>query len=85
MKTSLYIIDISNPQRVYMFIIYERYVEHKLRQFTDLCSVSNISVFIMPHKLFGYYIHGHSVHGHADTNMREMNRNLLKEEVSTIL
>ena len=36
----------------------------------------------MPSKLHGYYIHGRSVHGHADTNMREMNYNLLKEEVN---
>ena len=43
--------------------------------------MSNISVFILPRKLFGHYIHGLSVHGHADTNMREMNRNLLKEQV----
>ena len=47
----------------------------------DLCSVSNISVFLLPHKLFGHYIHGHSVHGHADTDMREMCKNLQKEQV----
>ena len=34
----------------------------------------------MSRKLFGYYIHGRSVHGHADTNMREMNHNLHKEQ-----
>ena len=65
-----------------MFIIYERYIEHKIRQFVDLCSVSNVSVLILTSKLFGYYIHGRSVHGHADTNMREMNYNLHKEEVN---
>lgn len=56
-------------------------MEHKIRRFIDFCSVSNISVFLMSRKLFGYYIHGRSVHGHADTNMREMNANLLKEQV----
>ncbi len=67
------------PQRLYVFLIHERYVEHKLHQFVDLCSVSNVSVFLTPHKLFGHYIHGRSVHGQADTNIREMNRNLHKE------
>ena len=42
-------------------------------------------MFIMSRKLFGYYIHGRSVHGHADTNMREMNYNLHKEQVSHAL
>ncbi len=71
----------SLPQRVYVYLIHERYVEHKLHQFVDLCSVSNISVFLMPHNRFGHYIHGNSVHGHADTNMKEMDKNLLKERV----
>ena len=58
-------------------------MENKIRRFMDFCSVSNISLFLMSHKLFGYYIHGRSVHGHADTNMREMDANLLKEQVRT--
>lgn len=72
---------LSRPQRLYVFLIYERFFEHKIRQFVDFCSVSNISVFIMTRKLFGFYIHGRSVHGHADTNLREMNHNLHKEQV----
>ncbi|KAM9308424.1 meckelin [Gastrophryne carolinensis] len=59
--------------------IYERFVEDKIRQFVDLCSMSNVSVFILSHKCYGYYIHGRSVHGHADTNMEEMNMNLKRE------
>ncbi|XP_064298483.1 meckelin isoform X2 [Phalacrocorax carbo] len=38
-----------------------------------------ISVFLLSHSCFGYYIHGRSVHGHADTNMEEMNMNLKRE------
>uniref|UniRef100_A0A674IVK4 Transmembrane protein 67 n=1 Tax=Terrapene triunguis TaxID=2587831 RepID=A0A674IVK4_9SAUR len=38
-----------------------------------------ISVFLLSHRCFGYYIHGRSVHGHADTNMEEMNMNLKRE------
>ncbi|KFO35277.1 Meckelin [Fukomys damarensis] len=58
---------------------YERFVEDKIRQFVDLCSVSNISVFLLSYKCFGYYIHGRSIHGYADTNMEEMNMNLKRE------
>ena len=69
-------------QRLFVFLIYERFFEHKIRQFADLCSVGNVSVFVMSRRLYGFYIHGRSVHGHADTNMREMNLNLSKERVS---
>ena len=68
-----------------MFLVFERYIEHKIRQFVDLCSVSNVSVFIMSRRLYGFYVHGRSVHGHADTDMREMNKNLDKERVSVAL
>ncbi|XP_077577450.1 meckelin-like isoform X4 [Stigmatopora nigra] len=61
---------------------YEICVYDKFLQFVDLCSVSNISVLLLPQKCFGYYIHGRSVHGHADTNMEEMNKNLRREAES---
>ena len=41
-----------------------------------------VSVLVLSHRCFGYYIHGRSVHGHADTNMEEMNANLKREAVS---
>ncbi|XP_057592336.1 meckelin isoform X3 [Hippopotamus amphibius kiboko] len=41
--------------------------------------IIQISVFLLSHRCFGYYIHGRSVHGHADTNMEEMNMNLKRE------
>ncbi|KAE8599242.1 hypothetical protein XENTR_v10017114 [Xenopus tropicalis] len=66
-------------QVLFFSVIYERYVEDKIRQFVDLCSMSNISVFILSHRCYGYYIHGRSVHGHSDTNMEEMNLNLKRE------
>ncbi|XP_077455055.1 meckelin-like isoform X3 [Stigmatopora argus] len=61
---------------------YEICVYDKFLQFVDHCSVSNISVLLLPQKCFGYYIHGRSVHGHADTNMEEMNINLRREAES---
>ncbi|XP_072459653.1 meckelin isoform X2 [Notamacropus eugenii] len=66
-------------QVVFFTVFYERFVEDKIRRFVDLCSISNISVFVLSHKCFGYYIHGRSVHGHADTDMEEMNINLKRE------
>ncbi|XP_054637503.1 meckelin-like isoform X1 [Dunckerocampus dactyliophorus] len=69
-------------QVIFFTVFYEHFVEDKIRQFVDLCSISNISVLVLPHRCFGYYIHGRSVHGHADTNMEEMNNNLRREAES---
>ncbi|TRY84592.1 hypothetical protein DNTS_001329 [Danionella cerebrum] len=70
---------IGLTQRIFFTVFHERFVEDKIRQFVDLCSISNISVLLLSHRCFGYYIHGRSVHGHADTNMDEMNTNLKRE------
>ncbi|TSK20226.1 Meckelin [Bagarius yarrelli] len=64
---------------IFFSVFYERFVEDKIRQFVDLCSISNVSVLLLSLRCFGYYIHGRSVHGHADTNMEEMNSNLKRE------
>ncbi|KAM3614430.1 uncharacterized protein V6R79_014172 [Siganus canaliculatus] len=69
-------------QVIYFTVFHEHFVEDKIRQFVDLCSISNISVVLLSHRCFGYYIHGRSVHGHADTNMEEMNSNLKRESES---
>ncbi|KAK3586521.1 hypothetical protein CHS0354_035056 [Potamilus streckersoni] len=71
-------------QWIFFVFIYERFVEDKVRQFVDLCSMSNISVFIMSNNHFGYYIHGCSVHGKADTDMREMFIMMKKEEEDVV-
>lgn len=99
-------------QVIFFTVFYEHFVEDKIRQFVDLCCISNvskkfikfpnflwiwkvnqnyvylffffsvkISVLLLSHRCFGYYIHGRSVHGHADTNMEEMNNNLRRETV----
>ncbi|KAM4736601.1 meckelin [Anableps anableps] len=69
-------------QMIFFTVFYEHFVEDKIRQFVDLCSVSNISVLLFVNRCFGYYIHGRSVHGHADTNMEEMSNNLKRERES---
>ncbi|KAG7473551.1 hypothetical protein MATL_G00097060 [Megalops atlanticus] len=67
-------------QVLFHLVIYERFVEDKIRQFVDLCALSNVSVFILVHRCYGYYIHGRSVHGHADVNMEAIRANLRREE-----
>ncbi|XP_030248448.1 meckelin isoform X1 [Sparus aurata] len=69
-------------QMIYFTVFHEHFVEDKIRQFVDLCSISNISMLLLSHRCFGYYIHGRSVHGHADTNMEEMNNNMKRESES---
>ena len=59
--------------------MYSGLVEDKLVQFTDVCSISNISVFVMSHSNFGYYIHGKSPHGSADTDMAGLLGQLQRE------
>ncbi|XP_014089150.3 meckelin isoform X1 [Bactrocera oleae] len=43
-----------------------------LQKFIDLCSLSNISVFMLLEQSFGFYIHGRSPNGFADTDMYSM-------------
>ena len=46
----------------------------------DLCSVSNISIFILDENYRGYYIHGRSPHGLTDVNIKEILMNFYREE-----
>lgn len=38
--------------------IYERYIKNHTQEFVDLCSMANISVFILSQNRYGFYIHG---------------------------
>lgn len=67
-------------QYLLYILFYIRCFEDKTTSFMDLCSVANISMFIMSHAQFGYYIHGRSPHGNADTSMQEMARAFMKEQ-----
>ncbi|MPC34408.1 meckelin-like [Portunus trituberculatus] len=67
-------------QWLFKLMIYERYVENKLQQFIDLCSIANISIFILEHKMYGYYIHGRSAHGFADVDMQSIYEQMKREE-----
>ena len=60
--------------------LYERFVGDAIGDFIDFCSLSNVSVFLMSHTQFGYYIHGRSVHGRSDTNLHELYEQFQREE-----
>lgn len=73
------IILIAFIQYFCYIIFYQRFVEDKIIDFVDLCSVSNISVFILDLNCHGYYIHGRSPHGITDVNIKNMLMNLERE------
>ena len=52
--------------------ILQTWLPLKKQEFMDLCSVSNISVFILDEYLHGYYIHGLSPFLKADVNYDEL-------------
>ena len=79
MAVIIYII-VAIIQWVFFVFIYERFVEDKIRQFVDVCSMANVSVFVLQESAYGYYIHGRSVHGRSDTDMWEMHQQLKREE-----
>jgi len=70
-------------QWLFFALFYERFVEHPIQQFVDLCSTCNISMLLLESDIYGYYIHGQSVHGKADTGLRQMHENMVQEEVCT--
>lgn len=45
-------------QRLFHLTIQQWYIKNTMQQFIDICSMSNISVFIFCLKSFGFYIHG---------------------------
>ncbi|XP_058824301.1 meckelin isoform X2 [Topomyia yanbarensis] len=67
-------------QRVYNFLIYERFIENAIQQFIDVASIANISVFILCMESYGFYIHGRSPHGFSDTDMCSMILQFKREE-----
>uniref|UniRef100_A0A1B6EQU8 Meckelin n=1 Tax=Cuerna arida TaxID=1464854 RepID=A0A1B6EQU8_9HEMI len=45
-------------QWLLLSVVYERYIKNGIQEFVDVCSLANISVFILTLENFGYYIHG---------------------------
>jgi meckelin len=78
-KKKRFLLLLALIQYLIYVIFYQRFVEDRLINFIDLCSVSNISVFILTDNQYGYYIHGRSPHGTTDVNIRDMIMNLERE------
>lgn len=74
-----FLLHLALVQYLFYILFYQRFVEDRLLNFVDLCSVSNISVLVLTDELYGYYIHGLSPHGTTDVNMRDMLMNLERE------
>lgn len=66
-------------QRIYNFLIYERFIDNCLQQFIDVASIANISVLILINS-YGFYIHGRSVHGRSDIDTFSMILQFKREE-----
>ncbi|KAK6982489.1 Meckelin [Biomphalaria glabrata] len=79
LATLIYLI-IGIVQVLFYVLIYERFITDDIREFVDICSMSNVSVFIMANGEYGYYIHGRSVHGCSDVGMDEMSEMIKREE-----
>lgn len=39
-------------------IFFEQCIINRMQEFVNLCSIANISVFILPFNYYGFYIHG---------------------------
>jgi meckelin len=79
MAASMWILIGITQYFIYSFV-YVRCISDRITQFVDFCSVTNISMFIMTHTQFGYYIHGRSPHGNADSSISQMIQALRKEK-----
>lgn len=79
MATSMWL-GLGLLEYLFHLFIYSRFFQDRITEFVDFCSITNISMFIMTHTQFGYYIHGKSPHGNADASMSHMIQALAKEK-----
>lgn len=66
-------------QWIFYTFFYSRLISDRIGKFIDFCSISNISIFILTHNQFGYYIHGKSPHGTTDVSIPKIIQSLIKE------
>ncbi|XP_037954994.1 meckelin isoform X2 [Teleopsis dalmanni] len=72
-------ISIFITQIICYELLIKRLFGNPLLKFTDLCSLANISLFILLDTAYGFYIHGRSPHGFADTDMSSIIMQLQRE------
>lgn len=67
-------------QRFLSFAIFERYIaEPKSQRFLDLCTLANISLFILDEEYHGYYLHCRSPYEFADCSLDAILAQMEKE------
>ncbi|KAK9497063.1 hypothetical protein O3M35_004443 [Rhynocoris fuscipes] len=67
-------------QWTFINLLYDRYIRNCIQEFVDICSLANISIFILLFENYGFYIHGRSAHGFSDTDMATLRKQLRREE-----
>lgn len=77
--SAIRLLSLAIVQYMCYILFYQRFIEDKITNFIDLCSVSNVSLFILDQDHHGHYIHGRSPHGTSDVNMKDMIKNLERE------
>lgn len=45
-------------QRILFAAVLERYFSNTVQRFVDICSLANVSMFVLELESFGYYVHG---------------------------
>lgn len=71
---------VATVQIAYRRAVHEPMVKCAVREFVDLCSVANVSLFSMLYPRYGFYVHGRSANGSGDCGLVEMNVLLEREE-----
>lgn len=77
---SIIYIGVELFQILFFGLFYSRCIRDEIGNFVDYCSVSNISMLVLTHSRFGYYVHGRSPNGNSDTSLFNLGQNLIKEE-----
>ena len=55
-----------------------------VQEFTDLCSIDNISIIVFDKQFHGYYLHGMAPSGQAEGSIGELKRSLELESKGTV-
>ncbi len=77
--TTFFLLLIAGTQIILRKYLLFRYWRDPLADFVDLCSQTNISVFIVDQKYHAWFIHGKTVHEFADVSLPQLRLNLMRE------
>jgi len=78
---SSFILVLCGIGHIIFYKVFQFVIDQKKKSFVDLCTISNISVFILDSPLHGYYIHGLAPGGKSDINLDELLKFLDDEQL----